>query len=271
VLIAGGIGISPMRSILLTLRDREDARPVVLFYAAHDWSRVSFRDEIDALTRTLNLTVVYVFEQPGDDWTGERGFVTADVVRRHLPRQYRRFVCFVCGPVPRMDALEKTLVEIGVPNRAVETERFDMVRSMRHDIVTSIVVLVAALYVAAVALFAWRVTRPPGPRADAPVERAGQTGEALFSRHCAMCHDADDTGIVSCALQSPHACTFIPDMGVAFRRRIEPCGGGWTAGPRGPGTAARCRGGAERVGIGDRLVAASRGRPGAHGVPGVPP
>jgi predicted ferric reductase len=127
VLIAGGIGISPMRSILQTLRDREDARPVVLFYAARDWSRVSFRDEIDALIRTLNLTVVYVFEQPGEDWIGERGFVTADVLRRHLPRQYRRFVYFVCGPVPMMDALEDTLVEIGVPAAAVQTERFDLV------------------------------------------------------------------------------------------------------------------------------------------------
>jgi predicted ferric reductase len=127
VLIAGGIGISPMRSILQTLRDREDVRPVVLFYAAHNWSRVPFRDEIDEFTRTLNLTVVYVFERPGDDWTGERGFVTADVVRRHLPRHYRRFLYFICGPVPMMNALEKTLVEIGVPASAVQTERFDMV------------------------------------------------------------------------------------------------------------------------------------------------
>ena len=127
VLFAGGIGISPMRSILQTLRDREDVRPVVLFYAAHDWSRVPFRDEIDEFTRTLNLTVVYVFEQPGDDWTGERGFVTADVVRRHLPRHYRRFLYFVCGPLPMMNALERTLVEIGVPASAVQTERFDMV------------------------------------------------------------------------------------------------------------------------------------------------
>jgi predicted ferric reductase len=127
VLIAGGIGISPMRSILQTLRDREDVRPVILFYAAHDWTRVSFRDEIEALRQSLNLTVVYVFEGPGDDWTGERGYVTAEVLRRHLPRQYQRFVYFMCGPVPMMDALEDALVEIGVPAGAIQSERFDMV------------------------------------------------------------------------------------------------------------------------------------------------
>lgn len=55
---------------------------------------------------------------------------------------------------------------------------------MRHHIVTRIVVSLAAVCVLAVAIFAWGVTRPGGP-----------SGEDLFSRHCAMCHDADDVGI----------------------------------------------------------------------------
>jgi predicted ferric reductase len=128
VLVAGGIGISPMRSILLTLRDQGDLRPILLFYAAHSWPRVAFRDEVAALEAELNnLTVVYVFEDPDARWTGERGFVTAELLRRHVPRQYRRFQFFVCGPPGMMDALEKALIEIGVPASAVQTERFDMV------------------------------------------------------------------------------------------------------------------------------------------------
>lgn len=127
VLIAGGIGISPMRSIITTLRDREDVRPVLLFHAARDASRLAFREEIERLRGQMNLEVVYVFESPGPEWSGERGYVSADVLRRHLPRQYRRFQFFVCGPVPMMDAVEKALRELGVPAGAVQTERFDMV------------------------------------------------------------------------------------------------------------------------------------------------
>jgi len=127
VLIAGGIGISPMRSIITTLRDREDVRPVLLFYAARDASRLAFREEIERLRGQMNLEVVYVFESPGPEWSGERGYVSADVLRRHLPRQYRHFQFFVCGPVPMMDAVEKALRELGVPAGAVQTERFDMV------------------------------------------------------------------------------------------------------------------------------------------------
>lgn len=66
---------------------------------------------------------------------------------------------------------------------------------MRHHIVTRIVVSLAVVCVLAVAIFVWGVTRPVGPSGPAPVEPAGPTGEVLFSRHCAMCHDADDVGI----------------------------------------------------------------------------
>lgn len=61
--------------------------------------------------------------------------------------------------------------------------------------VTRIVVSLAVLWVAAVALFAWSVTRPAAPRADAPAERADPTGAALFARHCAMCHEAEQIGV----------------------------------------------------------------------------
>jgi mono/diheme cytochrome c family protein len=66
---------------------------------------------------------------------------------------------------------------------------------MRHHIVTRIVVSLVVLFVAAVALFAWGVTRPLAPRAEVLVEPAGPTGEVLFSRHCAMCHEAGEVGI----------------------------------------------------------------------------
>jgi len=127
VLIAGGIGIAPMRSILLTMRDREDSRHVMLVVAANDADRLVCRAEIEAIGRTLHLDLVYVFEHPADTWSGERGRVTAELLRRHLPAHFARYQFFVCGPGPMLDALEGTLVELGVPPAAINTERFDMV------------------------------------------------------------------------------------------------------------------------------------------------
>ncbi len=127
VLVAGGIGIAPLRSMLLTLRDRRDRRPVWLFYAASDWSRVVFRDELEYLERALDLRTCFVFEKPDAAWSGERGFITRDILARHLPDDPARLEYFVCGPVPMMDALEPVLASLGVPSSHVHTERFQVV------------------------------------------------------------------------------------------------------------------------------------------------
>jgi ferredoxin-NADP reductase len=125
-LIAGGVGIAGLISTLRTMADREDARPVLLFYGNRDWDDVAFRDELEQLKDGLNLSLIHVLERPPSDWTGETGYVTAEVLARHLPTGYRRFQFFICGPDPMMDAAEAALVELGVPAERVHTERFDM-------------------------------------------------------------------------------------------------------------------------------------------------
>ncbi len=58
---------------------------------------------------------------------GEKGFINSEILKRHLPEQYKRFVYFVCGPTPLMDAMEETLPVLGVPAEKVFSERFGMV------------------------------------------------------------------------------------------------------------------------------------------------
>ena len=127
VLIAGGIGIAPMRSMLLTMRDRGDRRHVVLLYAAHDETRAPFRQEIERLRADLNLDIVCVLEAPPEDWTGEHGYLTIAVLQRHLPPHFKRYHYFVCGPPPMMDAVEAMLVEAGVAPASIDSERFNVV------------------------------------------------------------------------------------------------------------------------------------------------
>jgi predicted ferric reductase len=128
VFIAGGVGVTPLYSMLLTMREREDVRPVTLFYASATWDDVVFRDELAELSETMpNLRVVHVLERPPDGWTGESGYITPDTLRRHLPPQYGRYEYLICGSSVMMDAMEKALTAVGVPFRQVSTERFDMV------------------------------------------------------------------------------------------------------------------------------------------------
>jgi predicted ferric reductase len=126
-LIAGGVGIAGLISMLRTMADRHDVRPAVLFYANRTWEGTAFREELDRLADQLSLDVVHVLTQPPEGWSGETGYVRDEVLARHLPPGYRRFQFFICGPEPMMDAAETALIRLGVPADRVHTERFDMV------------------------------------------------------------------------------------------------------------------------------------------------
>jgi ferredoxin-NADP reductase len=73
------------------------------------------------------LRWVPVLESPPAKWGGERGYVTAALLRRYLPPRHTSLQYFVCGPAPMMDAMERVLAELGVPADRVHTERYDMV------------------------------------------------------------------------------------------------------------------------------------------------
>ncbi|MFZ5541412.1 MAG: ferric reductase-like transmembrane domain-containing protein [Pseudomonadota bacterium] len=125
--VAGGVGIAPIMSMLRTLADRGDRRPLVLFYGNRVWDRVAFREELDALAQRLDLKVVHVLQEPPAEWTGERGLVTEDVLMRHLPVTRHRFDYFLCGPVPMTKRVERALAALGVPAARVHSEIFDWV------------------------------------------------------------------------------------------------------------------------------------------------
>src|SRR5215469_8324720 len=127
VLIAGGIGITPMMSMIRTLADRGDRRPVILLYGSKDWDSITFREDLEALKRRLDLTIVHVLENPPAGWTGERGFIAAEVFKRHLPPPYADHEYFICGPDVMMDAIEKALKELGVPLSKYYSERYSFV------------------------------------------------------------------------------------------------------------------------------------------------
>jgi len=127
VLVAGGIGITPLYSMCQTMAERGDARPVLLFYGGSDWDSLTFQGELDELSGKMDLQVIYVLTDPPQRWEGETGFINSDILKRYLPEQYQRFVYFICGPKPLMDAMEEALPDLGVPGEKVFSERFGMV------------------------------------------------------------------------------------------------------------------------------------------------
>jgi predicted ferric reductase len=127
IFIMGGIGVTPAMSILRSLQDQGDPRPMVLFYANSTWAEVAFRHELDELARQLSLRVIHIINEPDEEWTGETGYLSQEILERHLSEQERTFPVFVCGPIPMMDSVEKALLAMGIPLSQMRAERFDMV------------------------------------------------------------------------------------------------------------------------------------------------
>jgi predicted ferric reductase len=126
VLIAGGVGISPIMSILRSMADRGDRRPAVLLYGSFSLDWATFREDLDALQERLNLRLVHVLERPPEAWEGERGYVTRDMLARYLPPEGTRYCVYLCGPTPMLNAVERALASLGVPRSRIILERFDL-------------------------------------------------------------------------------------------------------------------------------------------------
>ncbi len=128
VLIGGGVGVSPFVSMVETQIERGDERPLFLFHAAHDRAGLTGSERFTALSRTApQFRWVPVLEAGPVAVGEESGWVTAAILWRHLPPNFREFQFFVCGPAPMMDWVERELRQLGLARAQVHTERFDLV------------------------------------------------------------------------------------------------------------------------------------------------
>lgn len=125
--VAGGVGIAPVLSMLRTLADRGDRRPLWLFYGNRVWDRVAFREELERLAGHLALRLVHLLQEPPPGWTGECGLLTQEMLARHLPPERTQLEYFICGPTPMTHVAEAALAQLGIPAGHVHTEIFDWV------------------------------------------------------------------------------------------------------------------------------------------------
>ena len=126
-LIMGGIGITPAMAMLRSMRDNKDPRQAVLIYANIAWEDVTFREELMELSRKINLKLIHLLEKPPENWKGETGLVSGELLQKYLPEDPEQFMYFICGPKPLMDISELSLRDLGTDWRLIYTERFEII------------------------------------------------------------------------------------------------------------------------------------------------
>ncbi|MBD0268688.1 MAG: ferric reductase-like transmembrane domain-containing protein [Cyanobacteria bacterium Co-bin8] len=126
VLIAGGVGITPIFSILKTAAERKDDRPFLLIYASKSWDDVTYREELEELKEKLDLEIVHVIRKAEDDWAGETGYVDKEVLEKYIPRHRGSRQYFICAAPVMMDSVERALFDLEVPVTHVHMEHFNL-------------------------------------------------------------------------------------------------------------------------------------------------
>jgi len=126
LMIAGGVGITPLLSMLRFLAEAGDKRPVTLICANRTQRDILFRDELEAMTETLPQLVVHhvLSNEPGH--RGLTGYVDRALLERILSDTDCSARVFLCGPPPMMTLVADALRKLGFPRRRIHTERFSL-------------------------------------------------------------------------------------------------------------------------------------------------
>ncbi len=126
VFVAGGIGITPLMSMLRHMRDERDTRSVQLIYANRNEASIVFRRELEEIAAGEHprLEVVHILSEADDRWQGRRGFVDGETIREVCGDHLAGKVFYVCGPPPMRQSVLTDLHALGVPDRSLRIEIF---------------------------------------------------------------------------------------------------------------------------------------------------
>ncbi len=129
VLIGGGVGLTPLMTVIRYLTDHGWPKDIFLLYSCRTSRDFIFRQELEYLQRRYaNLHVVASMTRAaGTEWMGPTGRLTKELIAQNVPNIAARRV-HLCGPPPMMDAVKPILSELGVPTEQVKTESFTLAR-----------------------------------------------------------------------------------------------------------------------------------------------
>jgi ferredoxin-NADP reductase len=132
--IAGGIGITPFRSMVKYLVDtadnnKDERRNVVLLYSNRTTAEIAYQNVFDEAAQKIGMKTIYTTTAEGTPekeslyGTYHHGRITADLIRQEIP-DYRERMFYVSGTHAMTTAFEKTLTEMGVARSHIKIDFF---------------------------------------------------------------------------------------------------------------------------------------------------
>jgi ferredoxin-NADP reductase len=122
--VAGGIGITPFRSMLQYLVDTQQQRDIALLYVVSDSQAFIYTDVLHMAVQ-FGLKTVYILSGSNipADWRGELGNITKELLTRTVP-DYKGRRCYISGPNQMVTATHKALTSAGIKRKHIKTDYF---------------------------------------------------------------------------------------------------------------------------------------------------
>jgi len=121
--VAGGTGISPMRSIWRQLDAAGDRRPIAVLYSARTSDEFAYAAELKRMARRRGISLAMtVTGAVPSQWEGVSGRIGREQLARALPSTDP--MCFLCGPQSLVDDVSQHLRQIGLPPARIRTEEW---------------------------------------------------------------------------------------------------------------------------------------------------
>jgi ferredoxin-NADP reductase len=127
VFLAGGIGITPFRSIVLQAAQQKQAKRILLFYCNRRAEDAAFLDELKRLEgANPNYKCVATMTKPGDskrEWHGEKGYINRTMLLKFI-QDLQEPTYYIAGPPGMVLSMQQELKTAGVPNDQMRAEQF---------------------------------------------------------------------------------------------------------------------------------------------------
>jgi ferredoxin-NADP reductase/Na+-translocating ferredoxin:NAD+ oxidoreductase RnfD subunit len=126
VLVAGGIGITPFRSMIKYLLDNKQRRPITVFYTASTANDFVYKDIFDRAQSELGIKTIYSVTDNTTlpaAWKGQIGRINPQMIKSAVP-DYRHSIFYISGPRGMVDSLSDILHRLGVSSFQIKTDYF---------------------------------------------------------------------------------------------------------------------------------------------------
>lgn len=124
VFIAGGIGITPFRSMVQHLIDTRDSRSIVLLYSNKTASEIAYKEVFTSAAQAIGMKTVYALTGEAGHVPGTHaGIIDEELIIKEIP-DYQERLFYISGPRGMTEAFKKILQDMGVSRLNIKTDYF---------------------------------------------------------------------------------------------------------------------------------------------------